>query len=214
MPAINWTDISKNDKLSEDLIRQFKDFIDWDLISRYQVLSETFILEFKENVNWHSISAYQTLSESFITANEDYIKWDIISRYQKLSERFIINNLSKLDMDKISEYQTLSDRFILNHYDKLNMKLITKHQGNNMSEDTINELKDVIDWEELIKINKNLSEAFINLHYSQLDWCDPDLIKKVSREFLDRNYKRIQLSIEVKICEKLDNLLKILSDKI
>jgi len=43
-----WNWISRMYYLSEDFIRNYKDFVNWGSISRYQKLSEEFIFEFKE----------------------------------------------------------------------------------------------------------------------------------------------------------------------
>ena len=37
-----WNEISENETLSEDFIREFKDRVNWIMISRFQVLSEEF----------------------------------------------------------------------------------------------------------------------------------------------------------------------------
>ena len=61
-----WVDISINQSLSEDFIREFQDKVDWDWISKYQNLSEDFIREFKDKVDWYYISKYQKVSNKFI----------------------------------------------------------------------------------------------------------------------------------------------------
>ena len=40
---VNWADVSYKYKLSENLIRKFKNEVFWNLISSYQNLSENFI---------------------------------------------------------------------------------------------------------------------------------------------------------------------------
>ena len=85
---VNWTLISKHQKLSEDFIREFKDEVAWTRISSYQKLSEEFIREFQDKVYWSHISSYQKLSESFIREFKDKVYWDNISDIQKLSDNF------------------------------------------------------------------------------------------------------------------------------
>ena len=53
-----------NKELGTDLISI--NGIDWNNISKHQKLSENFIREFQDKVNWYNISNYQKLSEKFI----------------------------------------------------------------------------------------------------------------------------------------------------
>ena len=55
---------------------------DWDNIQFYKenVLSEDFIREFKDKVNWHLISCYQKLSVEFLISitDSDTIDWRFV----------------------------------------------------------------------------------------------------------------------------------------
>jgi hypothetical protein len=84
----HWDYISAYQALSEDFIREFKDYVDWNYISIYQLLSENFIREFKDYVAWYRISIYRALSEDFAKEFKDYVDWNYISKYQLLSEDF------------------------------------------------------------------------------------------------------------------------------
>lgn len=44
---MNWKYISKHQTLSEEFIREFKDYVDWDEINFRQKLSKDFRKEFK-----------------------------------------------------------------------------------------------------------------------------------------------------------------------
>ena len=48
---MDWADISKNVKLRENFIREFKDYVDWKCICMYQKLKKPFILEMKKYTN-------------------------------------------------------------------------------------------------------------------------------------------------------------------
>ena len=62
LDEVNWSNISRHKKLSEEFIREFQDKINWYFISsRYQKLSEEFIREFQSSIYWGSISNYQKL---------------------------------------------------------------------------------------------------------------------------------------------------------
>ena len=62
----NWYHLCKDYYLPEDLIREYKDFVDWWNITSYQKLSEKFIIKFKNQVRWRLISKYQKLSQKFL----------------------------------------------------------------------------------------------------------------------------------------------------
>ena len=65
--TIGWCKISQHEKLSEDFIREFQDYVSWIYVSQYQTLSEPFIREFQDRVEWVYISRkHQTLSDTFL----------------------------------------------------------------------------------------------------------------------------------------------------
>ena len=50
-----WKKVCRNEKLSEEFIRQFQDKVFWESISMYQELSEDFIREFSTQVQFVGI---------------------------------------------------------------------------------------------------------------------------------------------------------------
>ena len=104
-PTFNWNDFIfyRNNELTEEFIREFKDRVNWIYISVCQKLSEDFIREFEDIVDWYWISRSQKLSEDFIREFEDKVNWNMISKFQKLSEEFIKEFKNKVDMIGISE---------------------------------------------------------------------------------------------------------------
>jgi len=101
---INWLNISIEQNLSEDFIREFHDKVDWFQISRFQKLSEGFIIkEFKDKgkIYWFNISIGQKLSEDFIRKFQDKVNWENISCFQDLSDEFIEEFKDKLDLDSM-----------------------------------------------------------------------------------------------------------------
>jgi len=61
-----WINVCMNLRLSEEFMREFKDYIVWATVSRYQPLSESFIREFKDYVDWRNIYQSQILTPDFI----------------------------------------------------------------------------------------------------------------------------------------------------
>ena len=155
---VQWVDISTNQKLSEDFIREFKDYVDWYCISRSQKLSNEFIEEFKDYVYWGNISMYQKLSENFIRKFKDCVNWCCISSNQKLSEDFIREFKDYVDWFYISINQKLSESFIHEFKGKVYWHYISGNQK--LSESFIREFKDKVDWDCISECQK-LSNEFI-----------------------------------------------------
>jgi hypothetical protein len=135
--CVKWAYISRHQTLSEDFIREFKDYVGWHWISNYSTLSESFIREFKDCVNWENISQSQTLSEEFIREFKDCVEWVWISAYQTLSEDFIREFKDCVKWYWISKSQTLSEEFIREFRDCVEWSCISKYQT--LSEDFIRE---------------------------------------------------------------------------
>lgn len=110
---VQWVDISADQKLSEDFIREFQDKVIWAIISVKQNLSESFIREFQDKVIWRLISTYQKLSEDFIREFQNKVNWNLISKHQKLSNEFIEEFKDKLNFDAIKiswHYKTTEEK--------------------------------------------------------------------------------------------------------
>jgi len=108
---IDWDDIVRCRKLSENFIREFEDEWDWDYIAECQKLSERFIREFQNKLDFGLIVIYQKLSEKFIREFRDELDCDYIAMCQKLSEKFIREFQDELDWYFIEKYQKLSTEF-------------------------------------------------------------------------------------------------------
>ena len=186
-----WQDISMLQKLSEDFICEFKDYVDWDCISANQKLSENFIREFKDKVNWYDISECQNLSESFIREFQDSIDWGCISKYQKLSEPFIREFQDSVDWRSISKRQKLSEDFIREFQDKMDWDEISIYQ--NLSEDFIREFQDKVHWIMISKYQK-LSESFIREFQDKVNWYHISKHQKLSNEFIEEFKHRLNLN--------------------
>ncbi|MBW3021026.1 hypothetical protein KY334_07055 [Candidatus Woesearchaeota archaeon] len=67
----DWYALSRNYKLSEDFIREFKNKVDWYRICKYQKLSENFIREFRDKLSWFGVLRYKKISEDFFLEFKD-----------------------------------------------------------------------------------------------------------------------------------------------
>ena len=102
----------KNNRFTEEFIREFANKVNWNHVFHYQTLSENFIEEFENNIDWWYVSQYQTLSESFIRKHADKVAWNLISMYQTLSEDFIMEFIDKVNITWIQLFQKdLSEEF-------------------------------------------------------------------------------------------------------
>jgi hypothetical protein len=189
-----WTHISHTPKLSEEFIREFKDFVNWGNISIHQKLSENFIREFKDNVYWNYISEYQKLSESFIREFKNDIFWNDISQYQKLSEPFIKEFKDKVNWNYISEFQKLSESFIREFKDSVNWSYISKFQK--LSDEFWKEFKDQVNWGYISQYQK-LSDEFWKEFIEQLgEKSKQNLLYWTNEEKLELLKKYPQYKIE------------------
>jgi hypothetical protein len=60
---LHWMNLSSNEELSEDFIRQNKDKVDWIEICRYQILSKKFIIEFIDRIDFYYIFLNKNISQ-------------------------------------------------------------------------------------------------------------------------------------------------------
>ena len=61
--AQNWVNISVNEILTEDFIREFKDYVDWFDICYYQVLTEDFMREFADKIDFEYLMESEYISD-------------------------------------------------------------------------------------------------------------------------------------------------------
>ena len=156
--SIDWNDISKNKKLSEDFIEENADKVNWMLISEYQKLSEPFIERHADDVYWPYISIHQKLSEPFIERHADDVSWDMISIFQKLSEPFIEKFRDRVDWARISQYQKLTEPFIAKYQHRVYWPFISRFQV--LSEEFVEKFKDRVEPEYILKYQPLLSNKF------------------------------------------------------
>jgi len=162
----DWYSISQIEKLSEQFISKYADYVNWELISENQQLSEPFIERYQDRVYWNYISMFQTLSENFIEKYSDKVFWDLISKSQQLSESFIERFQNYVDWDKISERQTLSEDFIEKFQNKVNWDLISEYQY--MSQEFIENHQDKINWDKAV-YSQRLSKDFLDKHKDKIN---------------------------------------------
>lgn len=117
--TLDISQVCKYQKLSLNILRLKKYELKWDIIS-CKPLKEEIITEFKDFVNWLNICIHQKLSIDFIENHLIYFKYidnckKLLPKHQILSETFISNHILYLDMSSVCLYQNLSIQFIQTH---------------------------------------------------------------------------------------------------
>lgn len=123
-----------DNKLSVNLIEQYKDKIDWNKFTYYysDYINKEILIKYSKYLNYNIIydklngKIYNWLSNElhdrstnildihyqFIKLFQDNILWIIICRHQILNENFIILFQDNVLWSYISKYQKLSENFI------------------------------------------------------------------------------------------------------
>lgn len=100
--------ISTYQKLSENFIREMKDYVYWPLIGIYQPLSEDFILEFLPYLNRRHISSYQRVSLEFLDEQQLCKPLNNWLYYHRDLKKEILDsfNLYAMDGDYVIAYKS------------------------------------------------------------------------------------------------------------
>ena len=82
--ADEWYYVSRDEKLSEDFIREFQDKVDWKFISWYQKLSKEFIKEFISRLDIKYLAEQKVIEYKVIKGTDNSIKINnkILKRYK------------------------------------------------------------------------------------------------------------------------------------
>ena len=115
-----WDNISWYQKLDEDFLREFEDYVDYEGISERQIITEDYIKDYIEYLYLDKITSRHV---------PYHFEFDmsVIPKQPKLSEEFIRNNQSYVDWDGICIFQNLSENFIEEFKNKVNWKEIFKN---------------------------------------------------------------------------------------
>ena len=94
----------------------------------YKHVTEDFLREFKDYVNWGQAQIYFKFSENFIRYELPIKNWLYISMYQDLNERFIHEFRDRVDWDEVSRHQVMSVPFMKKHHKEVNWEIATMYQ--------------------------------------------------------------------------------------
>lgn len=145
--------------------------MNWRAIAVQTGLSEEFIREHKDYLEWFGISMRQTLSEEFIEEMKDYVKWDFIFRHQTLSENFIDRHQDKDIWLSVFKYQPLSLAYVRKKYDLIEQKQLWIKLSENpfLTADVMEAYQDKLYFAS-ISFHAKLDKHVLRKFQHQLDW--------------------------------------------
>lgn len=193
---VNWAHASRR-SLSEDFIRDCKEWVDWAKISRTQKMSTSFIEEFQDYVNWKTLSLNPFLDETTIVAFQNQLDWAVIGASQQLSLEFVREFEDRLNWEMLSLRMPLSASIIREFQDKFTWDLVAfRPELDCQDEESIsllNEIYQVIAprisnhsrhvWKRISQ-HCVLSEEFMCEYANNLDWYYVCLKQKLSDSFI------------------------------
>lgn len=154
---LNWEIISSWQKLTQDAIEEFTNYVVWEKIFCHQTLSNNFIRKHIDKINdydWESICNFQNLDEQFLKEYKEHIVWHtIIIKHPDIPETFFEDKEIKsyIKMQQLTQ-RPLSEDFIRRHKDEFNaqswysISIFSK-----LSEKFMDEFANYLDWEQLSK---------------------------------------------------------------
>lgn len=147
---IDWDKISKEQQLTEDLIREFADHLNWDgwdgICMKQRGWSIEFIREFADYIDWDMICRcplYTT--DEFIREFENYVDWWLISHCA--SEAIIKDYHDRLDWEELSACIHLPTYMICEFKDLVDWHLISIHQT--INPELVKRCGQYLDWDEM-----------------------------------------------------------------
>ena len=172
-----WMVISKNQRLSEEFMRNNINKIDLWMVARHQVLSEEFIKEF--------------MFKSSKKQNNEVFK------FQELSDEFIIENIRYLNFDDgLVKLNRIPKELIKKFKSVLDLNYLLKNSI--IEESVLEKYSDDFDWNNILRFQP-LSEEFIEKHKEKVNWYELSKNIKMDIKILKKYKYKIQLKVFCKI---------------
>ena len=166
--------------MSDDFFEKYGDKVKWERVSKIKSLSDSFIRKFKDKLYWETLCVYSKMSDSIILEFVDRI----IPRYKELiancpiSENTILILLDKLKTkNEIFNEHSLKKSEIVKNYDMY--QRVTDEQ----------KLKNYAEFWRLITKYQTLSDDFVEMYKSDIDWNYYRLFRndeKFIEKFIDK----------------------------
>lgn len=162
-----WYSVSRNQKLSEDFIRDYSEKLNWEYITSSQELSEDFVIEFSDKIYWYDYSANKKLSKRILEKCTKKISWSSFFRYN-VADEYIFSKYQKevlKNMWYVCEYQKLPESFMRKYSEELHWSDICRHQI--LSEEFMHDFRDNLHWDVIAECQP-LSKSFILAYADKL----------------------------------------------
>lgn len=103
---LNWENISRYQKISDEFIDRHADDVDWTYISEYQTLSEETMRSHIEDIDWAYASGSQEIPLSLLEAHMevgngiilDGLYWPDVFKFQDIPREFVVKHLDTFSM--------------------------------------------------------------------------------------------------------------------
>lgn len=101
LSEVDWSKASKLNKLNNEQLYKYQDYLDWYVISRYQVLNDNLIRQYNTRINWALVSRYQKLSTQILNQYHYCLDYFWIKRCQNTEDFLYKNKLDKVSIKNL-----------------------------------------------------------------------------------------------------------------
>ena len=197
--AIPWNAICKEERLSENFLKENSGQINWKLVSEFQILSQEFIREFSGRLFWEEVINHQKVSERFIEEFADKEKWQVDleklskrqqSLYEKIGKPFDEREYWTIISKKkqLANGKGLSPAFMERHQEELTWSCLPLFQKLPMQ--LIDRHKHQVDWHAVTRVQV-LSEKFIEKHRDKVEWETISFHQNLSERFINKHQEKM-----------------------
>jgi hypothetical protein len=103
---MSWYNISKNQVLSEELIRDFQNEVNWIAISEHQYLSSDFIREMQNKIIWPFLWQRINFSDDELIEFQSHIPWEHYFCYREASFSILRKFITKTPFLNMEQFKS------------------------------------------------------------------------------------------------------------
>jgi hypothetical protein len=181
---VDFYNLALNQNLPDDIIEKYEKHLDWDIITQEQLLKIQTIAKYHTKINWSllplNIKTQYLFNDSFVLIFQKENIWDNIGW---------MDNVTTECLWELKNLITNNGWLTIIEHKQLPSDKIEDFINNIMPQLNINEL----DCWDIISINQNLSEEFIEKYQDKINWASVSLFQDFSWEFLQKFSKKIIL---------------------
>lgn len=87
--SVDWYKLSKQSRVTKQVLRKYSHKIIWNVFSRDRELSEDTLFEFKNEVDWTEVSKNQEMSKDFILKMYNYVDIKALKQNEKVDQKML-----------------------------------------------------------------------------------------------------------------------------